>query len=159
MKSIFIVYYLIGYDGGAMMSKEREIEYAEIYYRDTLVVKMDKHLVNSEETFYINKTDMSIVPLRLKIILEKWPDDPDFLELCYKAVQDFLDYRVFPKTRSNCKMILDSIGAPFHSTYEILSRSYGFDTDDFWWVNILPERKLTYADVKRYDPRALWYSD
>lgn len=57
---------------------------------------------------------------------------------------DFFEYRCFPKSRSNCKEILEGLGIHFYEPYLIISKTYGVLSSDRFWVRF-------ESDTRKYE--------
>ena len=51
-----------------------------------------------------------------------------------KDVEELLETRCFPRTRANCRQILDSGGLQFYNPLEICRKTEGRMSDDKFWM-------------------------
>lgn len=61
--------------------------------------------------------------------------------------EDFLESRCFPKTRANCKQLLEDLGLSCYDPLSIVEVTHGVQNEDFCWIRF-PGETLKYDDVK-----------
>ena len=66
------------------------------------------------------------------------------------SVYEFLEDRCFPKTRANCKRVLQRLGLDYYDAYLICKKTHGVLWEDFNWIRFDNE-SVTWEDVKLRD--------
>lgn len=107
------------------------------YYGNDLVSRIE---VDGEKVTFVNYTDdLVLLPFGNR--------DSATLE----DVKHYLESRCFPKTRGNCKQLLDDMNLPFYDPLQIIKITHGAMVDDLFWIRFEGE-DLTWDQV---NPRKL----
>lgn len=64
----------------------------------------------------------------------------------YKQFQNFLEKRCFPRSRYNCRQLLDDAGLDYYDPYRIVKLTHGAMCDDVFWIRWEGE-KISWQDV------------
>ena len=65
----------------------------------------------------------------------------------YAHFKEFLERRCFPKTRYNCKQLLQDASLGYYDPWAIVKKNHGVMSDDLFWIKFDGE-ELTWEDVK-----------
>lgn len=66
----------------------------------------------------------------IKLPFGSWGNEAEL-----KDVEEFFESRCFPRTRANCKQILESGGLQFYNPIEICRKTQGRLMEDLFWIN------------------------
>lgn len=69
----------------------------------------------------------------------------------YRLVQactEFILGRTFPRTRQNCREVLQCLELNYFNEINIVEKTHGLLYHDFFWVKLDPEDTTTYDDIK-----------
>lgn len=106
-------------------------------YKDTVSAKI---VVNPPEVWVENYTEDLVK--RPFGVFEK----PTFQQF-----KDFLESRCFPKTRFNCRQLLQDADLDCYNPFQIVQLTHGAMSDDVFWIRFEGEN-LTWSQV---NPRVL----
>ena len=98
------------------------MEVIEYYHKDDLCSKIYVD-AKTEKVKVVNFTDF-ILDKAFGVI-----ESPT-----YKDYEEFLEYRCFPKTRYNCRELLDALDIDFYNPYAICRKTHGIMFGDFYWL-------------------------
>lgn len=69
-------------------------------------------------------------------------------ELPFWQLDDFIESRVFPETRANCKDLLKELGLEHFDAWAIARKTHGIMTHDYMWLEFDEERLDYDRDIK-----------
>ncbi|KSV59157.1 hypothetical protein [Acetivibrio ethanolgignens] len=62
-------------------------------------------------------------------------------------LDDFFETRCFDRNRPDSKEILEALGLPYYDPEQIVRRTYGRFTDDYYWLRF-DDEQVVWEDVK-----------
>lgn len=96
--------------------------HCEVFWKKDLICIIDVNFI-SDTVDFENFSD-------------KWPILP-FGKKSKACIQDFYDFvedRIMPKSRFNCKEVLDEIGMDTYDSIELLKYNHGMSVEDPIWI-------------------------
>ena len=63
-------------------------------------------------------------------------------------LNEFYEWRCFPKERVNCADILRRLNVPFYDGELICRKTHGLQFDDFIWLQFSDEPQVTWDEIK-----------
>lgn len=68
-------------------------------------------------------------------------------EINYKIYKQFLEKRCFPRTRYNCKQLLNDISIGCYDSYTIIKHTHGVMSDDLFWIRFEGEEPFLWDSI------------
>lgn len=124
------------------------IAYMELYHKYDLILKMD---LNSATPVVIVEEFAQFLPFRIKWLRANIVSVDELETLLLQCLQEFLENRVVPPTRSNIGDILSHLDVASYNVEQILRKNYGIDTDDYFWIRLDPKQTIHYDDIRVRD--------
>lgn len=115
--------------------------YCEVFYKKDLICEINVDFIK-ETVSFTNYTD-------------KWVLLP-FGTLKTATIQDFMNFvedRVMPPTRFDCKEVLEKIGLPTYDAIEILRYNHGLSVEDEIWIRFDNEEVDYNEEIKPFFDR------
>ena len=108
--------------------------------------------------FYVMWKDKRVAEIKVDykneiVKLTNFDDDPLHLPFgvltnpTYKDFEDYLEDRCFPRTRYDCKDLLNFLGVQHYEPYSIVKKTHGIQWEDFMWLTWDGDN-TKYEDIK-----------
>lgn len=122
------------------------MRYCEIWSTNDKLVTMD---IDAEIPVTIHTDCIHHLPSEIRGVLRRKTEnnEPNQYSLVQACTIFVLD-RTFPKTRANCKEVLDSLGLDHFNEFAIVEKTHGLMYHDLFWVKLDPDDETEYDDIK-----------
>lgn len=110
----------------------------EVFYKTTLISKI---WVNNNNVTFENYGNVLPVFLPFGIKTSATIED----------LEEFYEFRCFPRERANCKQILKGLGVDCYEPELICRKTHGLQFDDFVWLQFSDEPQVCWNDIKLRD--------